>query len=67
MIDKKNLAPKVPNSEEESELEQRVFNFLHNQEDVRVPPEAEQIINELWEELVKREVWYFKCEGCLDL
>lgn len=54
----KNKLPLVPDSPEEEDLEQRVFDFLYNQEDVRVPPEAEEIIKELWAEIVKRQVWY---------
>lgn len=53
-----NKLPLVPDSAEEEELEQRVFDFLYNQEDVRVPHEAEEIIKELWAEVVKRQVWY---------
>lgn len=53
--------PIIPNSDKEAELEQRVFNLLHNVVgDLRDPVQLEyrDLIQDLWREFVFRESWY---------
>ncbi len=50
-----DLQPRIPDSEEEGELEDWAFKVAN---DESVPIDARNLIAALWREIVARENWY---------